>query len=146
MTGAEEKYSDIIDMPHHRSAKHPHMSMTERAAQFSPFAALTGFEARIVEEARLTDSKAELDEEQMLAISSRLGMIEEKLSELRGVSPTERTYPLVSVVYFVKDKRKDGGEYVTVQGRVKKIDQFQKKIFFEDGTKVPVEDIYEVTF
>lgn len=128
-------YDDIIDMPHHMSASHPQMPLTDRAAQFSPFAALTGHDAAIRETARLTDAKKELDENELELLDEKLLLIQEKMS----------THPRVTITYFLPDERKDGGRYVTVSGSVKKIDRVEGRVYLADGTLVPVEDILEIS-
>lgn len=128
-------YDDIINLPHHVSTKHPQMAMIDRAAQFSPFAALTGHEEAIDETARLTDKKFELDE-------SRKEAIDEKL---RFVSETGDTVE-IKVTYFVPDRRKDGGEYVVAAGRIKKIDGISREITMTDGKIIPIENIYDIRF
>ena len=125
------EYDDIIQLPHHISRKHPQMSMEDRAAQFSPFAALTGYDAAIAETARLTDQRVELDEYERQALNEKLQFISEHLSE----------HPKVSITYFLPDARKDGGEYVTVTGNVKKIDDYEHKIVLMDGMGILMEDM-----
>ena len=102
-------YDDMLHLPHHVSEKHPAMSVHDRAAQFSPFAALTGYDAAVQETARLTDRRIELDEGEKAAIDQRLTLVQERLPE-----PTE-----VTITYFVPDKKKAGGAYVSVTGTVK---------------------------
>ena len=136
---AEEKYKDIIDLPRHVSLKRAHMSAEDRAAQFAPFAALTGFDAGIREAARLTGERAELDEDQKEIISQQLGMITEDIES----SAAGKSRP-VSITYFVRDSRKSGGEYLTVDCGVKKIDSQKRLLIMEDGTLVPISDIYEI--
>ena len=106
MTESEEKYGDILNLPHHQSKVHPQMSIYDRAAQFSPFAALTGHEAAIKETARLTEEQVELDEDKQEELN-------EKLQTLIAYA-TE--HPTVSVTYFKPDDKKTGGEYVTATG------------------------------
>lgn len=128
------KYDDIIELPHHVSKKHVQMSIHDRAAQFSAFAALTGHKAAIQETERLVDKKIELDENEIQLLNEKLAMIYESLDQ----------HPEVEVTYFVKDSRKDGGKYVTIEGCVKKIDVYHQLLIFEDGMRVPVEDITEI--
>ena len=124
------QYDDIIHLPHHVSAKHPQMSMLDRAAQFSPFAALTGYEAAVDETARLTDQKLDPSEDQIAAIN-------EKLAALK---PGDT----VSVVYFVKDARKAGGAYITAAGIVKKVDENSDNLLMADGTAISFDDIFSI--
>lgn len=131
MTG---KYNDIIHLPHHVSKTRRRMTMAERAAQFSPFAALVGYDDEVKETARLTDSKVELDEYEIAAIDVKLQVIREKLSEK----------PEVEITYFKPDRKKSGGAYATVSGRVKKIDSVAGVVVMEDGSSIPIGDIVEV--
>ena len=128
------KYDDIINMPHHRSTKHPHMSMIDRAAQFSPFAALTGHDAAIKETARLTVEKLELTEGSKATIDAKLQII---MDAIRG-------QPEITVTYFKPDERKDGGAYLQITRKVKKIDVIERTIIFTDRSAVPVEDILDI--
>ena len=122
------RYDDIINLPHHQSAKHPRMTMTERAAQFSPFAALTGYGAVIAETGRLTDSRIELTDEQKDEIDRRLNEL------LQSGEPA-------SFTYFIPDGKKDGGRVVTVTGSVQRLDPIEGIIVFESGEKIPVREI-----
>lgn len=127
-------YDDIINLPRHQSATHPHMSSYDRAAQFSPFAALTGYEDAVTETARLTDRRVELDEYGKSALNERLNIIQD--------TPDEQ--PKVSITYFLPDKKKSGGEYVTLTGGVKKIDEYEHIVLMWDGSKIPIDDIIEI--
>lgn len=129
-----DKYDDIINMPHHKSAKHPQMSMINRAAQFSPFAALTGHGEAIKETARLTDERIELDESVKAVIDERLQYIEENI----------KSKPTVTVTYFEPDNRKEGGEYVTVTGKVRKIDRVINCIIMTNGMIIPICEIFNI--
>lgn len=131
MTG---KYDDIINLPHHRSDKHPQMSLHDRAAQFSPFAALTGHSDAVKETARLTDRKVELDEGTKEYLSAKLTLIEDNLDE----------QPEVSITYFVVDERKSGGAYITTNGVVKKINEYEHSIMMQDRTVIPIDDILSI--
>lgn len=133
MNSANE-YADIINLPHHVSAKRPQMSMLERAAQFSPFAALNGFDSAIRETARLTDQRITLDEYEIETLNERLMLIAQRLEEA----------PEVVITYFQPDERKTGGEYVTVPGVVKKIDEIKGQVIFADGTVIPINEIISV--
>ncbi len=129
------KYDDIINLPHYISKKHPQMSIEARAAQFAPFAALTGHSDAIRETARLTDERIEIDEDLKVIIDSKLQMIQKKIS----------LKPKVSITYFVPDEKKKGGEYVTVVGNVKKIDKYNQTIVFTDNVIIPINEIIEIT-
>lgn len=127
-------YEDIINLEHPTSKKHPRMSMEARAAQFSPFAALTGFEDEIEETGRLTDSKINLTEEEKTIIDSKLQTLLNKINE----------HPSAAITYFVKDKLKDGGKYCIHKGTIKKIDPLERRVVFMDECSVSIEDIFEV--
>ncbi len=127
------EYDDIIDLPRPRSAHEP-MPMSDRAAQFSPFAALTGYEDAIDETARLTDARVELGE-------SAVEELERKLTDL-AAHISER--PEISVTYFVPDARKEGGAYVTRTGTLKRIDELGRELVFADGARIAVGDIISV--
>ena len=128
------QYDDIIDLPHHVSERHPQMPMIDRAAQFSPFAALTGYDAAIVETARLTDRKRELSEEQKTEIGRQLNEQQSRIG-------TEHT---VTVVFFEPDARKDGGTYRTINGVVKMVDVGRGILEMADGTEIPFDDIMSI--
>lgn len=128
------KYDDMIDLPHPVSKKHPQMPVSDRAAQFAPFAALTGHHEAVKETARLTDEQAELDENVREALDRKLKRIQRHLDER----------PAVTVTYFIPDSEKAGGSYVTAAGHVKKIDEGKKAIILADGTSISVDKITEI--
>ena len=130
----KNSYDDIIHLPRHVSATRPKMAVADRAAQFSPFAALTGYEVAVQETARLTDRRIELDEGEKAAIDQRLTLVQERLPV-----PTE-----VTITYFLPDKKKAGGAYVSVSGTVKKIDDYERTVVLRDGTSVQIDDILQV--
>lgn len=130
----DRKYDDIIDLPHHRSIKRPHMPLADRAAQFSPFAALTGHGDAIKETARLVDSKMELSEEVRVYLSARLSFLAENIKER----------PEISVTYFLPDERKAGGAYITKTGTVKKINEYEHTLVMQDGVVIPIDDIVAI--
>lgn len=130
----DNRYNDIINLPHYRSKKRPHMSNYDRAAQFSPFAALTGHDEAIRETARLTDKKIELDETTKTILNEKFNFIMEHIYN----------QPEISVTYFVPDTLKDGGEYVVFTGKVKKYDYYNKILHFFDGTQIMIYDIIEI--
>ena len=130
----KQKYADIINLPHHVSAIRPQMSMTDRAAQFSPFAALTGYDAAIHETGRLTDDKIELDEETLNILNMKLRLLVENLDD----------EPEVTFTYFKPDQRKAGGAYIEVTGKVKKVDGFERLIVMQNGIKIPMDDVLDV--
>ena len=125
-------YADILDLPHHTSERHPRMAGLARAAQFAPFAALTGYEALIAESARLVDHKLELGEEQREDLNARLNLLVLHLSE----------EPMIRIVYFKKDPLKDGGSYETVEGIVRKIDPIARTLRMRDGTEIAMDDLW----
>ena len=131
---SNQHYNDIIDLPHHISTTRPRMSMLDRAAQFSPFAALTGYDAAIKETGRLTGQRIELTEECRAVLDRKQQVLLENLAE----------HPEVSVTYFVPDERKSGGTYVTVAGRVKKVDEYQRLMLLTDGTRIPLTEVLEL--
>jgi hypothetical protein len=131
-----EDYSDIINLPHHVSRNHPQMPMMARAAQFAPFAALTGYDAVIHETARLTDKQVELEEYD----NDRLNRI---FSELMD---SLEKHPMVTVSYFKPDEHKAGGAYMTVSGKLKKIDTYEQIMKMEDGTVIPIGSIMDLQF
>lgn len=128
------RYDDMIHLPHHQSGTRPHMSLHDRAAQFSPFAALTGYDAAVEEAARLTEQKLELSEEEKATLSAKLTEIKEHIKER----------PEVTVTYFVPDERKAGGTYVTVTGTVRRIDEFERIVVMQDQSRIPIDDIIDL--
>jgi hypothetical protein len=128
---SDHAYDDIIHLPHPTSKKHPRMSMAERAAQFSPFAALTGFDGVIRETGRLTDQRVELGESDREELERRLNYLDAQ----------EREHPLVQVTYFLPDEKKEGGAYVTSQGRLKRIDPVEGGLLLEGGGWIPIGEI-----
>lgn len=134
MENISHKYDDIINLPHHVSKKHPQMSLHDRAAQFSPFAALTGHKAAINETARLTDEKQILSEDVIAKLNEQLNLIKENIN----------TNPIVTITYFVPDDRKSGGAYISNTGVVKKIDEYNHTVVLTDKTVIPIEQISDI--
>ena len=128
------KYKDIIDLPHHQSLRRPRMAMIDRAAQFSPFAALTGHNDAIIETARLTDRKIELDEGTKSIINEKIQMILDFLFEK----------PTVTFTHFEPDIKKEGGTYLNTTGTVKRIDEFKREIILTDCIIILIEHIYDI--
>ena len=124
-------YDDIINLPHHVSSTRPQMSMIDRAAQFSPFAALTGYDAAIKETGRLTDEKIELDEEALSNLNMKFQILFEK--------PDEQ--PDIAITYFKPDETKSGGSYLTTTDKIKKVDEYERIITTANGTKIPMDDV-----
>ena len=128
------KYDDIIGLPHHVSATRPRMSMIDRAAQFSPFQALTGYGAAIQETGRLTDRKIELSEDERIVLDMKQQILLDNIREC----------PDVSITYFIPDERKAGGSYVTVTGNVKKIDDYQRLLILTDRAHISLDEIVDI--
>lgn len=129
------EYEDMLDMPHHKSDRHPPMSMSDRAAQFAPFQALTGYKDAVTETARLTDRELELDEQ-------TLELLDEKLLQLQMELQTG-TVP-VKVTRFVPDAHKEGGRYEMVSGEVKAIDTYRRVLRMTDNREIFIEQIVEM--
>ena len=128
------QYDDILHLPHPTSQRHPRMPIADRAAIFSPFAALTGHAAAIQETARLTDQRLELDEDTKAALDQKQQILEDCLAE----------QPEVTVTWFLPDERKAGGSYVTTVGRLKKTDHVERLMILTDGTRIPLDDILDI--
>lgn len=125
------RYDDIIHLPHPTSTRHPRMSPQDRAAQFSPFAALTGYDAVVSEVGRLTETRIHLDDSAKEELDRKLLFLQQRLLEL----------PQITVTYFRPDDRKAGGAYVDLTGKLKKIDSQFGCLIFQDGTLIPMEDV-----
>ena len=128
------KYSDIIDLPYPQRSARPRMSMHDRAAQFSPFAALTGYEDAVEETARVTEQKTELAEDMKAIIDAKLGIIIDRID----------THPNVTITYFVPDEKKSGGKYVTVADNIKSVDELERAIVLEKKGSVPIDNIIDI--
>ena len=128
------KYDEIMGLPHHVSKTRTQMPMSDRAAQFAPFAALTGYDAAIKETGRLTDERIELDVEALSALDMKYQLLMEALDEA----------PEVTITSFQPDERKAGGKYVSAVGAVKKIDDFERRITMRDGTRIPTDDVLSI--
>ena len=131
-----KKYEDIINLQYKKSATRKHMSISDRAAQFAPFAALTGHDAAIQETARLTNRKIYLDEYE----------VDELNRKIQELKKQEDKSPLICVTYFVPDPKKDGGEYIKKQGNLKHIKDVEQTIVFTDGSVIDIENIIEIIF
>ena len=127
-------YEDIVNLPPHISKKHPQPTMMDRAARFAPFAAITGYEEMVLEEARVTEERIDLDEGALALLNEKLNMIQEFLDE----------EPEVTIIYFEPDKKKSGGAYVNITGIVKRIDEYERLVILTDGKKILIEDIYAI--
>ena len=129
-----KEYGDIINLPHPESKKHKRMSMRDRAAQFSPFAALTGHDAAIKETARLTDGFVDLDESMKATLDEKLVLILEKLNEK----------PMVTITYFLKDEKKAGGSYEVAEGWIRKVDFYERVIEMGDRSKILLDHVIDI--
>lgn len=127
-------YEGILNLPHHVSKTRPQMSMLDRAAQFSPFAALTGYDDAIKETGRLTDEKIEMDEDRKAALDMKQANLIEMIDE----------QPEISITYFLPDTKKSGGAYVTVTGNLKRFDEYERLLILTDGKKIPMDDIADI--
>ena len=125
-------YEDIVELPPHISKKHPQPTMMDRAARFAPFAAITGYEEMVLEEARVTEERVDLDEGALSLLNEKLNMIQEFIDE----------EPEIKITYFEPDKKKSGGAYVSVTGIVKRIDEYEHFVIMMDGKKISIEEIY----
>jgi len=130
----EHRYDDIINLPHHVSKTRPQMSIHDRAAQFSPFAALTGYDDAVEETARLTDEQTELSEDTRNRLDEMLRLIADRIDE----------QPEIEVTYFVPDDLKEGGRYVTLRNRIRRIDEYEKELVFVDGTWIGFNAVAEI--
>ena len=142
MAEKNNPYADIIYLPHHQATNRPHLSLYDRAAQFSPFAALTGFDGVIAETARTTDRKIELPENEKVLLDQKLTLIDDVIHD--------KFHPEITVVFFVPDLLKDGGAYQEHTRKVRQIDTIERKIVFladngcSAGETVCVDDIIEI--
>lgn len=127
-------YDDIINLPHHVSKTRPQMSRADRAAQFAPFSALAGYGAALVETARLTDRRIELEEDDRAALDRKQRKLMERIGER----------PEIAVTWFVPDVRKDGGQYITSVGRLKRIDEVRRVMVLMDRTEIPLDDVFDI--
>ena len=127
-------YEDILNLPHHVSKKHPRMSRHNRAAQFSPFAALTGYDSAIRETARQTNRRMDLGEDEQAEIGEKLRLLMDRAGER----------PEADFVVFVPDARKAGGEYVSLTARVKRVDELSRRVILADGREISFGDILEI--
>ena len=131
MLNNPHRYDHIMHLPNPEPTVRPRMAMEKRAAQFAPFAALTGYEESVAEEARLTEEKLELSEDMIDMIDARLAVIQQHIKE----------QPNIAVTYFIPDNKKAGGRYVTVSGNIRKLDGMRHQIIMADGTSIPIDDV-----
>ena len=130
----DRNYDDMINMPCPTSPRHPRMPRADRAAQFAPFAALTGYDAAIDETGRLTDQKIDISEDMREKLDLKQNFLADIIDE----------QPEISVTYFFPDKKKSGGAYVTANGRLKQIDEYEQLIILTDGKKIPIQEVYSI--
>ncbi|MBQ3675986.1 MAG: hypothetical protein II926_01270 [Bacteroidales bacterium] len=128
------KYDDIINLPHHVSETHPQMSMRNRAAQFSPFAALSGHSDAIHQTARYTDDFQGVDESNVEALNQKIAMILDKINE----------HPQITVTYFKPDEKKEGGSYTLKTGNIKRVDDYEHVLQFTDNEEIPIQSIFNI--
>ena len=134
MTKAEEIYADIINLPHHELTTRQRMPLINRAASFSPFAALTGYDEAVKETARLTDARIELDEGTKEILNDKLRLVVDQADE----------QPEVSITYFLPDKKKSGGAYITTRAVIKSVDEYERVVVLTDKSTIPIDDIAEI--
>ena len=127
-------YDDIINLPHHVSRTRPQMPRADRAAQFAPFSALVGYGAALVETARLTDRRIELEEDDRAELDRKQQELLERIGER----------PEVAITWFVPDARKDGGQYITTVGRLKRVDEVRRVMVLVDRTEIPLDDVFDI--
>lgn len=130
----KDSYEDIINLPHHVSQNHRPMPIEARAAQFAPFSALTGYSDVVKEKARLTEKKIEIDDELKEMLDAKLRIINDNI----------KRNPEISFTYFIPDNKKIGGKYVTIKGKVKKVNMVKQYISLIDNTKIPINDIIDI--
>lgn len=128
------EYDDIINLPRHVSTLHPPMRIIDRAAQFSSFAALTGYDLAIKETARMTEKRIDLDEHAKVVLDEKLRIIQEQINH----------EPEITITYFQPDEKKLGGAYVSISGIVKKIDGYKKTVLMKDGTRISIKEIIDI--
>jgi len=131
----KHQYDDIINLQHHVSSNREHMSILDRAAQFSPFAAVVGYDGAIKETARLTNHRIELDEAEKTILDEKLRIVQEQLNRQQDIE----------LVFFRPDETKSGGAYITVIGTVKKIEVYEHTVVMQNGTRIPIEEIVNIT-
>ena len=130
----KDEYRDILDLPHHTSPRHPRMSLRDRAAQFAPFSALTGYDDVIDETARLTDGRIELSEDARALLDVKQRLLQRRIGE----------QPRITVVHFVADQRKSGGAYRSFTGNLVRMDETAREMVFADGTRIKTADVIEI--
>lgn len=127
-------YGTIINLKNHKSKTHPPMPIASRAAQFAPFAALTGYEESLSESSRVTAEKRELGEEREDELNRKIQYLKEHVSE----------YPMIKVIYFIRDSKKQGGHYQSLRGNVRIVDTTLRLMVFIDGIAISIDDVYDI--
>ncbi len=127
-------YEDIVNLPRHISKVHPQATMADRAARFSPFAAISGYEDMVKEAARVTEERIDITDATKELLNEKLNMIVEFLDE----------EPEVTITYFEPDKKKDGGAYISITGTVKRIDEYERIVLMSDDKKIRIDEIYAI--
>lgn len=127
-------YEDIVNLPRHISKVHPQATMADRAARFSPFAAISGYEDMVKEAARVTEERIDITDATKELLNEKLNMIIEFLDE----------EPEVTITYFEPDKKKDGGAYISITGTVKRIDEYERIVLMSDDKKIKIDEIYAI--
>ena len=125
------KYDDIIDIPYVKSSKYPHMKIEDRASMFAPFAALTGHTDAVLETERITNRKIIIDEDKKTYLDNQIN-----IALLNNLS--------IVLTYFIKDKYKEGGKYVTISSNIKKIDTYKRIIKLSNNTEINLDDIVDI--
>jgi len=131
----KHRYDQIINLQHHVSSNRAHMSVHDRAAQFSPFAALNGYDGAIKETARLTDQAVELDENAKTILDEKLRIVQEQLSRMQEIE----------IVFFRPDEMKAGGAFISIRGAVKKVEGYERTVVMQDGTRIQIDEIVDIT-
>ncbi len=148
-TDDTHRYDDMLHLPHHVSSRHPPMTLANRAAQFAPFAALTGYDAEVEEAGRRTDRRVELSESERALLDEHLRLLQTWLSRIPGKwaahAAPDFTMPEVTITYFVPDERKEGGAYTAVTGTVRRIDPIQRILLMTDGTAISMDDVLQIS-
>lgn len=135
MSDGRTKYGDIIDHEHHVSQKRPQMSRLNRAAQFSPFAALTGYDNLVAESARVTDTRKDLTEDEIETLNAKLNLLQNNLNK----------HPVVTILHFVEDGKKAGGSYIETEGVIRKIQLYERILIMESGAEIPLDNIVDLS-
>lgn len=134
MANGRTSYSDIIDRKHHVSEKRPQMARLKRAAQFTPFAALSGYDGLIAELSRYTGTRRELAEDKIAELNTKICVLKEHVDE----------HPRVTIRYFAQDTQKPGGSYLEAEGEISRISEFEKSILLRSGTEIIIEDVFDI--